>query len=213
MAFSIAIDESTDVTDIAQLAVFIHGVDASLTVTEEFIKLVPMIGTTTGEDIFSSLVGALDSIGVDWARAVSIATDGAPSMAGKKTGVVAKLKEKVNAANGGHNFHTFHCIIHQEALCCKTLKMKHVMEVVFNTVNFIRARGLNHRQFDQLLNDGDISHGLPYHTEVRWLSRGVVLKRFFELRKEIADFMDMKGKPVEQLQSPEWLQDLHLWWT
>ena len=208
VAFSIAIDESTDVTDIAQLAVFIRGVDASLTITEEFIKLVPMTGTTTGEDIFNSLVGALDNIGVDWARAVSIATDGAPSMTGKRVGVVAKLKEKVNAANGGHDFHTFHCIIHEEALCCKTLKMKHVMEVVFNTVNFIRARGLNHRQFDQLLNDDDISYGLPYHTEVRWLSRGVVLKRFFELRKEIADFMDMKGKPVEQLQSPEWLQDL-----
>ena len=107
VAFSIAIDESTDVTDIAQLAVFIRGVDASLTITEEFIKLVPMTGTT-GEDIFNSLVGALDNIGVDWARAVSIATDGAPSMTGKRAGVVAKLKEKINAANGGHDFHTFH---------------------------------------------------------------------------------------------------------
>ena len=64
-AFSIAIDESTDITGIAQLAIFIRGVDASLTVTEEFVDLVPMTGMTNAEEIFGSLVGALDSVGVD----------------------------------------------------------------------------------------------------------------------------------------------------
>lgn len=82
------------------------------------------------------------------------------------------------------------------------------MEVVVRTVNFIRARGLNHRQFDCLLSDSNITHGLPYHTEVRWLSRGAVLKRFFELRKEIEQFMEKKGKPVTELQCTQWLRDL-----
>ncbi|KAJ3583539.1 hypothetical protein NHX12_016995, partial [Muraenolepis orangiensis] len=53
----------------------------------------------------------------------------------------------------------------REALCCKSLKMDHVMEVVVRTVNFIRSRGLNHRQFDKLLSDSNITHSLPYHTE------------------------------------------------
>ena len=35
VAFSVAIDESTDVTDVAQLAIFIRSVDETLTVTEE----------------------------------------------------------------------------------------------------------------------------------------------------------------------------------
>jgi hypothetical protein len=35
IAFSVAIDESTDITDVAQLAIFIRGVDETLTVTEE----------------------------------------------------------------------------------------------------------------------------------------------------------------------------------
>ncbi|XP_066969270.1 general transcription factor II-I repeat domain-containing protein 2-like [Macrobrachium rosenbergii] len=47
IAFSVAIDESTDVTDVAQLAIFIRGVDETLTITEEFLELVPMKDTTT----------------------------------------------------------------------------------------------------------------------------------------------------------------------
>ena len=39
---SVAIDESTDITDVAQLAIFIRGVDETLAVTEEFLELVPM---------------------------------------------------------------------------------------------------------------------------------------------------------------------------
>ncbi|XP_066941423.1 general transcription factor II-I repeat domain-containing protein 2-like [Macrobrachium rosenbergii] len=84
IAFSVAIDESTDVTDVAQLAIFIRGVDETLTITEEFLELVPMKDTTTANDIFSSLIRMLDKAGVDWSRAVSLATDGAPSMVGGK---------------------------------------------------------------------------------------------------------------------------------
>lgn len=167
IAFSIALDESTDVTDTAQLAIFIRGVDASLNVTEEFVSVVPMTDTTTANDVFVSLVGALDALEVDWGRAVSVATDGAPSMVGRKAGVVVKLREKVREANPDQVFWNFHCILHQEALCCKSLKMEHVMNVVIATVNFIRARELNHRQFDAFLFGNDINHGLPYHTNVR----------------------------------------------
>lgn len=53
VAFSIAIDESMDITDVAQLAIFIHGVDETLTVTEEFLELVPVMDATTANDIFN----------------------------------------------------------------------------------------------------------------------------------------------------------------
>ena len=208
IAFSIALDESTDVTDTAQLPIFIRGVNAALNVTEEFVSVVPMTDTTTANDVFVSLVGALDNLEVDWSRAVSVATDGAPSMVGRKAGVVVKLREKVREANPDQVFWNFHCILHQEALCCKNLKMEHFMSVVIATVNFIRARGLNHRQFDAFLFENDIYQGLPYHTDVRWLSRGTVLKRFYKLRKEIDEFMQAKGKPVEELDDPEWIRDL-----
>ncbi|XP_023817664.1 CMP-N-acetylneuraminate-beta-galactosamide-alpha-2,3-sialyltransferase 4-like [Oryzias latipes] len=51
--------------------------------------------TSTAKDIFCSVVAALDRVGVDWSRAVSLATDGAPSMIGKKAGVMTKFREKV----------------------------------------------------------------------------------------------------------------------
>ena len=35
-----------------------------------------------------------------------------------------------------------------------------------------------------------------------------MLKRFFNLREEIEQFMEIKGKPMLEFQSPEWLQDL-----
>lgn len=55
-----------------------------MTVTEEFVELVPITDTTTAADIFTALVGALDWVGVDWSHCVSLATDGAPSMTGRK---------------------------------------------------------------------------------------------------------------------------------
>jgi len=93
--------------------------------------------TTTANDIFYSLVGVLNRVGVDWSRAISIATNSAPSMIGKKAGVATKFREKVQVANGGRELWTFHCISHQEVLCCKLLKMDHVMQAVVRSFNFV----------------------------------------------------------------------------
>ena len=50
-AFSLAPDEITDMNDTAQLAIFIRGITAALQVYEKFLQLVPLHGTTTGQDI------------------------------------------------------------------------------------------------------------------------------------------------------------------
>jgi hypothetical protein len=54
-AFSIALDDSTDASDTAQLAIFIRGVDTDFNITEELLALQPLKGTTTGEDIFETI--------------------------------------------------------------------------------------------------------------------------------------------------------------
>ncbi|GBP19876.1 General transcription factor II-I repeat domain-containing protein 2A [Eumeta japonica] len=50
-----SLDESTDLSDTAQLAIFIRGVDKEFTVTEKLLALQPLKGTTTGEDIFNEV--------------------------------------------------------------------------------------------------------------------------------------------------------------
>jgi hypothetical protein len=59
VAYSIAIDESTDVTDIAQLAVFIRGVNEDFQLVVEHSQLAPMKGKTGADEIFSKLVTLL----------------------------------------------------------------------------------------------------------------------------------------------------------
>ena len=89
--------------------------------------------------------------------------------------------------------------------------MKHVVDPVVKIVNFIRARGLNHRQFITLLEDCNSDYSdVPYHTAVRWLSMGKVLRRVWYLKAEILIFLEIKGKDKDypQLKQLEWLSDL-----
>lgn len=49
-AFPIALDESTDSSKLAHSAAFIKGVDSNLSITEELLDLMPLVGTTTGRE-------------------------------------------------------------------------------------------------------------------------------------------------------------------
>ena len=52
--FSIALDESTEVLDTAQLLIFIRGIDEYFCIIEELLSMESLKGTTTGKDIFDS---------------------------------------------------------------------------------------------------------------------------------------------------------------
>jgi hypothetical protein len=59
-------DESNDITDTAQLLIFIHGLDATITVHEELCGLCGLKGTTTGEDMFLKVHETLASLELSW---------------------------------------------------------------------------------------------------------------------------------------------------
>ena len=80
--------------DTAQLAIFIRGVDSDVKIIEELMEIVPMRGTTKANDIFTKLVDALDKLGVDWTKLVSLATDRAPQIVGRRAGEASLLKIK-----------------------------------------------------------------------------------------------------------------------
>ena len=94
-----------------------------------------------------------------------------------------------------HEIMRYHCIIHQEALCPKAIGFEGVMSAVIKDVNFIRSYALNHRQFKFVLDEFNAEYSnICFYTEVRWLSRGKVLERVFELRNVIVEFLLSKGR-------------------
>jgi len=208
VAFSLAVDESSDTSDTAQLSIFIRGVDSNLCVTEELLGLKSMHGTTTGKEIFEEVSKCVTEMRLPWDKLVGLTTDGAPAMCGQKSGLVGRIRETMRENHAGE-LTVYHCIIHQESLCAKALKMEHVMSTITQVVNFIRAKGLNHRQFKSFLEEiGSEYRDVPYHTEVRWLSRGKVLNRCFQLREEICQFLDSKGKDIAELCDTKFLCEL-----
>ncbi|XP_072221995.1 general transcription factor II-I repeat domain-containing protein 2 [Leuresthes tenuis] len=205
--YSIACDKSTDATDTAQLLIFLRGVDDNFRVMEELLDLRSLKGTTTGKDMFEAVSDAIDKMDLKWDKLCGVTTDGAPAMTGERKGVASMVCAKVRDSGG--EAVKMHCIIHQEALCAKTVQLDDVMNTVVKTVNIIRARGLYHREFQAFLTDIDAEYGdVLYHCDVRWLSRGSVLQRFYSLRSEIDKFLKEKDKPLRELSDPLWLADL-----
>jgi hypothetical protein len=116
----------------------------------------------------------------------SLFTDGAPAMLGKTSGFTALIKKEIP------DIIIIHCFLHRHALASKTLPMdlKEIMTTAVKVVNFIRSRALHHRLFKVLCQEMGAEHEvLLYYTEVRWLSRGQVMKRLYELREEISYFL------------------------
>jgi len=73
------------------------------------------------------------------------------------------------------------------------LDLNEVLQTVVKMVNFIKSKPLKSRLFNNLCSAMDNEHTqLLFHTEIRWLSRGRVLQRFYELREELLLFFTCK---------------------
>ncbi|GCC36599.1 hypothetical protein chiPu_0015094 [Chiloscyllium punctatum] len=169
-----------------------------------------MKGTTTGNDMFTEVNLHLDTLGLKWDKLVGVTTNGCPNLTGKNVGLLKRMQDNVTEIDPKQKLVFLHCIIHQEALCKSVLKINHVVDVVTKIVNFIRARALNHRQFVALLEENETEHrDIGYHTAVRWLSLGKMLKKsVWDLREEIQDFCVKKGNGIPQLSDADWIADL-----
>ena len=120
--YEIALDESTDATDIAQVAIFVRGINATFDITEELAGLVSLKDTTTGENIFQGTMSVIGSLGLNLSNICGVTTNGAPAMVGKVKGVVSLIEKEMRNAGIERKLVRTHCIIHLEALCAKSLK-------------------------------------------------------------------------------------------
>lgn len=197
--FSLCLDESTEQTDVSQL----------FSSTEELFDLCSLHGTSKGKDIYEALKKAVDRIG-GFGKCSAIVTDGTPAMAGKKSGLVGLLREN------GVTCPTIHCIIHQEALCGKSIKQDQVFKLVIKIINLMRGgnRALLHRQLKQFLQETEAEYGdLLLYNHVRWLSAGKCMERFFAIRKDIPAFLNKyvpsdTSELEKKLEDPEFVVQL-----
>ena len=207
MFYSLALDKSTNQTDTAQLAIFVRGVDNNFDVFEKRLSVALLKDRTTGEDMFKALKNVMEFYNLRFENLAGVATDGDPSMIGKHSGLVAFLKKQDGIDK--NTFIDYHYIINQENLCAKTLRFDAVMKVVNTVVKFIRAKALNHRQFqDFLTSEWKADHGdVIHYCDICWLSRANVLKRIAELKDPIQEFMTLKTKPILEFDGPQFMSD------
>lgn len=95
----------------------------------------------------------------------ALTTDGAPAMCGGKEAWLDLVKDKMQESNCHTPLIIYHCIIHQEALRGKVVE----------------------------LNDGAWGCAVPYRSKAAEFLLSAVLKLLFELREEIALFMQSKA--------------------
>ena len=206
--YSLAMDESTDLSSTSQLLVFIRGVNCNFQITEELASVCSMHGTTTGEDIFMEVQKTLQGYNLQWNQLRCVTVDGGKNMAGVRKDLVGQIQTKLEDLQLSRAL-SIHCIIHKQALCGKHLDISCVLKPVTTVVNFIRSHGLNHRQFKAFLEEIDSDFcDLPYYTAVRWLSCGKVLFRFYKLRREIDLFLTEHNTADPLLSDPSLLLKL-----
>lgn len=199
--FALQLDESTDVTGKPQVMTFVRFIcDNEL--IEQFLFCKDLPETTRGQDIFNLVNNYFTTANISWKFCLSVCTDGCPSMIGHLTGFLALVKKE------NPDIIFTHCFIHREALVAKSLmpELNEVLQTVVKMVNFIKSKPLKSRLFNQLCSAMDSEHTqLLFHTEVRWLSRGRVLQRFYELREELLLFFTCEeSKYADFLSDDSW---------
>lgn len=207
--FAIQLDETTDVANCAQLLAFTRYIKND-DFKEEFLFCQTLEASTTGADIFELVNSFFEAEGLQWNNLCGCTTDGAPAMLGSQSG----FKTRIKAVNSQAKH--LHCMIHRQALASKTLptELKLVFDTTVKMVNFVKSSALNTRLFRLLCSDLDSVHEiLLYHTEVRWLSRGNVVKRVFELQEELKEFFSRNVRQESQmyhakLNDPKWVTHL-----
>ena len=161
---------------------------------------------TRGEDIFIALKNTCIRSGLDLKYLLGICKDGAPAVTSNQQGFVTRFLDYVSNEYDNKELINLHSIIHQEALCAKSVAINTILKDVNRIILFIRANALHHRQFREILCSSETSaEDILYHSAVRWFSIGETSRRVFltiffvQLRKEIVEYYSTKNKECSLL--------------
>uniref|UniRef100_A0A6P7GT91 Uncharacterized protein LOC114341958 n=1 Tax=Diabrotica virgifera virgifera TaxID=50390 RepID=A0A6P7GT91_DIAVI len=123
--FSRALDESTDNTVLAQVLFFIRAITEDFRCFEELLALGTLSGRTREKGILKNFKIKICEAGLNINNLVSVCTDGAPAMVGKREGFISLLKKEYANLD---NLISFHCILYQQNLCEKSTSLNDTLE-------------------------------------------------------------------------------------
>ena len=137
--FSLAVDESTDINDSAQLLIFFLCLSLSFELCKDFLSMETLATRTRGEEIYIAVKNACIHSGLDLKNLRGICTDGAPAMTGNQQGFVTRFSDCVSNKYDNKELINLDCIIHQEVLDAKSIALNTILKDVNRIILFIRA--------------------------------------------------------------------------
>jgi len=184
--FAIQVDEATDVAKDAHLIAYVRYV-ADTNIIEDMLFCNPIPGKSTSNEIFNIIDTFLYENDIKWDNCTGLCTDGAQSMSGHYAGLQALVKKKVPKVVWTH------CMLHRASLVSKKMsgELNNIFTKVTKIINYIKNSALKVRLLAKLCEDMHAKYtSLLYYCEVRWLTRSKAIRRVFELKEEIAIFLD-----------------------
>ena len=171
--FSILIDESTDMAVNQNMLVYIRIVYQGEPETH-FLSL-KRIKTANAETLCDTVIRTLEEKNLDLNKLVGIATDGAATMIGRKSGVVVRLRNKVPYLL------SFHCIAHRLALASAQaadavpylIKFQEIVNSVYKYFEYSPKNMAQLEEVQKLLKEANDSSRTQRFQQVfgtRWLS-------------------------------------------
>ncbi|KFD58936.1 hypothetical protein M513_00099 [Trichuris suis] len=209
--FSLQLDESILPGNEALLLAYVRFIKDEQMV-QELLFAKELITDTKGESTFRVLKEFFAEKEIPLTNIISVATDGAPAMTGSHRGFIAYLKQVIPSVLA------VHCVIHRQHLVARRLsdRLNSSLQYVITAINRIKSKSLNDRLFKKLCVEHDEEYNrLLLHTEVRWLSKGDCLNRFYGLFERVLEFLrDQDISLCENLKSSEsdiaYMADLYL---
>ena len=199
--FSLQLDESADVSGLAVLLVFVRY-RFNKSIEEDLLLCESLQSNATGEEIFNCINSFMQKHEIEWEKCVDVCSDASRAMDGKIAEAVTLIKYVAPESTSSH------CLLYRHALAVKTMptSLKNVLDQAVQIINYIKARPHQSRLLKILCEEMGAQHtALLLNTEVRWLSRGKVLVRLFELRRELLVFMDSAFRLSDCLTNSSWL--------
>jgi hypothetical protein len=193
--FSLLADEATDCSNTEQMAVVLRFIDESLKIREDFLGFILCSDGLSGEALSENISKFITSIGLRMEECRGQGYDGAGNMAGKLSGVAARIQCRFEKAI------YVHCGSHVLNLCvassCSLPIIRDMMDNVRSVSDFFNSspkRTLVLQERIKELFPDERHQKLINVCKTRWVARIDGLQIFIQCYSAVTDSLDLIAK-------------------